>query len=81
MCQSAVEVESVSFLEQRVDVVRHSVLASLIEFEQSDVVVECRKEAAVVRCSAALDAESFLCILQLTYKSVVVFDILSHLKT
>lgn len=73
--------KSVSFLEKRINVVWHAVFALLIEFEQSDVVVECRKEAAVVRCSAAIDAESLLCILQLTYKSVVVFDILSHLKT
>ena len=68
--------KSVSFLEQRVDMVGHSVLTLLHEFQLTDIRLE-QSGKVGIGAFAALDAEPLLSILQFTDKSVVVGELLA----
>ena len=66
---------AVPFAEHIVDEVRHAVFPFLIQFQKVGVVIQCRKKITVGWCLAALDVETLLSVLQLTYEPMIVREL------
>ena len=66
---------AISFLKHCVDEVRHAVFSFLIQFQKVGVVVQCRKKFTVVWYAAALDAETFLSVLQFADEPMIVREL------
>lgn len=66
---------AIPLLKHRVYEVRHAVFTLLVQRQQVGVVIECRKKFAVVWYAAALDAETFLSVLQFADEPMIVCEL------